>query len=122
MARNQKQRRVEWLRTQLAALRSRLATLPQLAQTEFRPLIDDLDAQLEPAGRQRGGVRRLLDEILAIDKCVRFEMAVSLQDVPVKHPEPGAKSRSHRRLDLPTTAEVHSHLFRPKTDASARNA
>jgi hypothetical protein len=55
-----------------------MALLPRLAQTEFRPLVDDLEAQLELAGRERGGVRRLLDEIRAIDKCVSFELAVSL--------------------------------------------
>jgi hypothetical protein len=93
-----------------------MALLPELAQTEFRPLLDDLEAQLEQAGRYRGGVRRLLDEIRAIDKCVRFELAVSLQDAPVRHTEPGAESQSHRRLDLPTT-EPHSHHLAPKTSA-----
>jgi hypothetical protein len=99
-----------------------MALLPQLPQTEFRPLLDDLEAQLEQAGRQRGGLRRLLDEIRAIDKCVRFELAVSQQDVPVQHPERGAESESHRRLDLATTAEPHSHLFRPQTKTSAQDA
>lgn len=78
MTRDQKPQRVERLRARLGALRSRMALLPRLAQTEFRPLVDDLEAQLELAGRERGGVRRLLDEIRAIDKCVSFELAVSL--------------------------------------------
>lgn len=122
MAQYHKQRRVEWFRARLGALRSRMALLPQPVQTEFRPLVDDLEAQLELAGQQRGGIRRLLDEIRAIDKCVRFELAVSVQDVPVQRRDAGPDGESHRRLDLATTAEPHSHLFRPQTKTSAQDA
>jgi hypothetical protein len=55
-----------------------MALLPRLAQTEFQPLLDDLETQLALAGREQGGIRRLLDEIRAIDKCVSFELAVSV--------------------------------------------
>jgi hypothetical protein len=117
-----KQRRVEWLRRQVGALRSRLAILPQLAQSELGPLLDDLEAQLDLAGGQRGEMRRLLDELRAIDKCVRFELAVSRQEVSGEHLVPGARRPSLRRLNLVTTAELHAHRLRLKTETAAHDA
>jgi hypothetical protein len=122
MAPEQKQRRMEWLRSRLGVLRSRIAILPQVAQAEFQPLVDNIEAHLEQAGRQPDGVRRLIDEFRAIDKCVRFEMAVSLRDVPPSAAEDCSGSQPHRRLDLSKTFDRHFHLSRPDTEASSRNA
>ena len=121
MAPHQKRPFAERLQTRLAALKSRIARLPQTAQAEFRPLVDDLQTQLERPGRPRGEVRRLLEEIRAIDKCVRFEQAVPLQDLPAspKDNAPGCQPRC--RLDLPATAGRHSHFNKSKTNAAAQD-
>jgi len=118
MARYHKQQRVEWLRARLGALRSQIGLLPQQAQTEFRPLVDDLAAQLEESARKRGGVRRLLDEIRAIDKCLHFERTMSLQDLPVPRGDADAEGKPHWRLDLRTITEPHLHLRRSQVQSS----
>ncbi len=118
MAPHEKRHAAERLQTQLAALRSRLARLPQSAQAEFRPLVDDLQLQLERPGRPRGDIRRWLDEIRAIDKCVRFEQAVPLQDLPVRPSEDAVDDPPQRRLDLPGATGSHGHLVKFRTNTA----
>jgi hypothetical protein len=120
MAGDRKEQRVERLRRQLGALRSRIAILPQVAHAEFGPLVDDLETHLGEAGPEREGIRRMVEEIRAIDKCLRFELAVSLRDVTVIAPEGGSESQPCCWPVPSTAATRHDH--RRRSESSARNA
>jgi hypothetical protein len=91
------EQRVERLHRQLGVLRSRIAILPQPAQAEFAPLVDDLEAHLGRVGRQREGIRGVIEEIRAIDKCLRFELAVSQPDTSAGDSAACCRSLSRRR-------------------------
>jgi hypothetical protein len=122
MAPDQRQRRVEWLRRQLGALRSRIAILPPVAQAEFAPLVDDLESHLAQAARQREGMRRVVEEMRAIDKCLRFEQAVSLRDVSAVAAQRCSEGESHRRRDFSATAQGDVRRRWPKSETSTRGA
>lgn len=120
MARHEKQPPVRRLLTQLAALKSRIALL-QTAQAEFRSLVDDIEAQLERPGLPRGVVRRLLDDIRAIDMCVHFELNVPLQDASTQPSETSSDCQPRHRLGLHATPKPHGRPLKPRTNASARD-
>jgi hypothetical protein len=121
MARHENWSVAERLQTRLAALKSRIARLPQTAQTEYRPLVDDLEVQLGRPGRPCGEVRRLLDDIRAIDKCVRFELAILSQEIQTRPTEDPSDGQPRLRLDIPATTGPHSHLGRSRTNAAAKD-
>jgi hypothetical protein len=103
----------EQLRAQLESLRSQIPLLPSPTQAEFLPLVDALERRLRPDQPRPAEVAQLLVEIDAIDKCVRFEVAISLAEFTARSPEAGSADNPRRRLDPPENTEPHRHSITP---------
>ena len=103
----------EQLRDHLDSLRSCMPALSQATQAEFLPLIDELERRLGRDPPQPAEAARLLAEIEAIDKCVRFELAISLAEATARSPESGSADRPQRRLDAANDSKPHRHSLRP---------
>jgi hypothetical protein len=110
----------EWLRVRLEALRRGLAQLSPTTQSEYETLVTELEGQLQRNVREPLLVRRLLNEIEAISKCVAFELDVGQNDAapqsPAEH-SPVPVEKKQRRRDCPETLPCHHRSLRRKLRA-----
>jgi hypothetical protein len=91
----------ERLQARLAALKARIAPLPAATRREFQPLVEDLEIQMKRSRRDRDALRRLRDEMRAIDKCVRFELVVLLPDALDEKTHSLSECQPRLRSDFP---------------------
>jgi hypothetical protein len=110
----------EELRAHFEALRRGLARLSPTTQSEYETLVTELEGQLQRNVREPVLVRRFLNEIEAISKCVAFELDVGQNDAAPQSPEehsPVPVEKKRRRRDCPATPPRHHRSLRQKLRA-----
>ena len=111
----------ERLRVRLVALRRGLARLSPTTQSEYGTWITEAEGQLHRNVQGPVLVRRLLEEIEALSKCVEFELDGWQNDAGPEGLDERQPVQENRRLDSPAALDSRRchHNRRSPHDAGA---